>query len=131
MLTDKDIQFMFDSRDEIIAKRRREIVIEYRTEGKRNKVTGVVEPGKLVTKTVQSVISDRTSRVAAERRLHEQAEIVEGDIWFSISVKELEGIKAKDIVYATHNGDKYAILSEDPKGIGKYNRHEFVGKAVI
>ncbi|MCU7556535.1 hypothetical protein [Macrococcus capreoli] len=128
MLSQEDLQFMFDTRREVIANRRREIEIEYRSSvGVKNKATGVIEYPTL-KKKVLSVVTDRTSRVAAERRLREQAEVVEGDIWFSISVEELGGIDAKRIVYAYHNGDKYSVLSEDPKGIGIYNRHEFVGK---
>lgn len=128
MLSKEDLQFMFDTRKEIIENRRREIEIEYRSSvGVKNMATGVMEY-PTYKKKVLSVVNDRTSRVAAERRLREQAEVLEGDIWFSISVDELIGIDAKKITYAYHNGDKYSVVSEDPKGIGIYNRHEFVGK---
>lgn len=128
MLTRDDLKFMFDTRKEIIANRRRSIDIEYRSkEGVKNKATGVMEY-PLIRKSVLSVVTDRTSRVAAELRLREQAEVIEGDLWFSISVDELVGIDAKSIRYVYHNGDKYTVVSEDPKGIGMYNRHEFVGK---
>lgn len=128
MLSKEDVKFMFDTRKEIIANRRRPIDIEYRsTVGVKNKATGVMEY-PLIRKSVLSVVTDRTSRVAAELRLREQAEVIEGDLWFSISVDELVGIDAKSIRYVYHNGDKYTVVSEDPKGIGIYNRHEFVGK---
>src|SRR5699024_3051038 len=132
MLTNEDIQFIKDTREEVVENRQKEIVVEYRTEGVRNPITGVVESGT-GEQTLPSVVTDRTSRVAAERRISDQAEIVEGDIWFSISdtVLQTYGINAKDIVYATHNGDRYAVVAEDPKGIGEYNRHEFVGKKVV
>lgn len=132
MLTNEDIQFIKETREEVVENRQREIIVEYRTEGVRNPITGVVESGT-GEQSLLSVVSDRTSRVAAERRLNEQAETVEGDIWFSISIGQLaeNKINAEDIVYATHNGDKYAVVAEDPKGIGEYNRHEFVGKMVI
>lgn len=132
MLTKEDIQFMKETREEVVANRQMAITVEYRTEGVRDPITGVVESGT-ASQIVQSVVSDRTSRVAAERRISEQAEIVEGDIWFSISVDELAefGIDAEDIVYALHNGDNYSVVAEDPKGIGEYNRHEFVGKRVV
>lgn len=129
MLTKDDIAFMRATRHEIEANRNRDVIIEYRTGGVRNKITGVVEYGT-GTKTVKAITTDRTSRVAAERRIQEQAEVMEGDLWFSILVEELVGIIPKDIIYVTHNGEKYAVVSEDPKGIGEYNRHEFVGKKV-
>lgn len=127
MLTNEDLAFMKQTREEIIHLRLRPVEIEYRTEGKKNIATGVVEYAT-ARKTVQAVTNDRTSRVAAERRLRDQAEAIEGDVWFSIAVEELEGIDARKIVYMYHRGDKYSVVSEDPKGIGIYNRHEFVGK---
>lgn len=129
MLSQDDIQFMKDTRKEVTQNRRRAITITYRTEGARNPITGVVESGE-ATKEVQAVVTDRTSRVAAERRLRDGAEIVEGDIWFSIDIDELDGIDPETIVYALHNDDNYSVVAEDPKGIGEYNRHEFVGKKV-
>lgn len=130
MLTKEDIAWMHETRQEIIHNRRHELEIEYRTTAKKNPITGVVEYST-AKKKVLSVITDRTSRVAAERRLKDQAEVVEGDIWFSISIDQLTDLNPKNIVYAYHRGDKYAVLAEDPKGIGEYNRHEFVGKRVI
>lgn len=127
MLTNEDILFMKETRKEIVHLRKRPIEIEYRSEGKKNMATGVIEYTTL-RKTVMSVVNDRTSRVAAERRLRDQAEAIEGDVWFSVAVEELEGIDARKIVYMYHRGDKYSVVSEDPKGIGIYNRHEFVGK---
>lgn len=127
MLTNEDLLFMKETRKEIVHLRKRQVEIEYRSEGKKNMATGVIEYTTL-RKTVMSVVNDRTSRVAAERRLRDQAEAIEGDVWFSIAVEELEGIDARKIVYMYHRGDKYSVVSEDPKGIGIYNRHEFVGK---
>lgn len=132
MLTEKDIEFIKESRAEVIKNRRRTITIEYETEGERNPITGVVE-GSTGTVEVLSVVTDRTSRVAAERVIREGAEAVEGDIWFSIDMTELNraNVQAEDIRRATHNGDKYSVVAHDPKGIGEYNRFEFVGKKVV
>lgn len=131
MLTNEDIEFIKDSRAEVVANRRRLILIEYETEGVRNPITGVVEGGTGEAE-VLSVVTDRTSRVAAERVIREDAEVVEGDIWFSIDITELErvNVSASDIKRVTHNGDEYSVVASDPKGIGEYNRFEFVGKRV-
>ena len=130
MLTDKDIAFMKRTRDEVVANRRRSLVLQIATESVRNPITGVVEEGGVEEVEVMSVVTDRTSRVAAERRIQDQAEVVEGDIWFSISLDQLVGIDTESIKYAIHNGVKYAVVAQDPKGIGEYNRYEFVGKRV-
>lgn len=130
MLTKEDIAFIIATRDEVVANRERQVTITCRGAKKRNKITGVTE-FSTDTHVVNAIVTDRTSRVAAERRLTDQAEIVEGDLWFSISAKELWGIDPKSIVYVLHDGDKYAVVSQDPKGIGEYNRSEFVGKKVV
>lgn len=130
MLNKRDIAFMKRTRDEVTANRKRPLLLEIVGEPKRNPITGVEEDGETVEITVQSVVTDRTSRVAAERRIQDQAEVVEGDIWFSISIDQLDGIDTESIRYATHNNVKYAVVAQDPKGIGEYNRYEFVGKRV-
>lgn len=130
MLTARDIAFMKRTRDEVVANRRRPLVLHVATESVRNPITGVVEEGGVEEVEVMSVVNDRTSRVAAERRIQDQAEVVEGDIWFSISLDQLVGINTESIKYAIHNGVKYAVVAQDPKGIGEYNRYEFVGKRV-
>src|SRR5699024_8493890 len=128
----EDIQFIKDTREEVVENRQKEIVVEYRTEGVRNPITGVVESGT-GEQTLPSVFTDRTSRVAAERRLSDQAEIVEAYIWLRISdtLSQPYGIDAIDCVYPTHNGDRYAVLAQDAKDNREYNRHDFVGKKVV
>lgn len=133
MLSEKDIEFMQQTRKEVIHNRRRVITFVLESDPKRNPLTGAYEKTSQREVEVLSVVTDRTSRVAAERRIREQAEIEEGDIWFSVSISQLEkaGIKDnKDIKYVIHNGEKYRVVSDDPKGIGEYNRYEFVGKRV-
>lgn len=130
MLTARDIAFMKRTRDEVVANRRRPLVLHVATESVRNPITGVVEEGGVTEVEVMSVVIDRTSRVAAERRIQDQAEVVEGDIWFSVSIEQLADIDTEDIKYVIHNEVKYAVVAQDPKGIGEYNRYEFVGKRV-
>ena len=136
MLTDKDILMIKETRDEIINNRRRPITFFVEGTKKRNPLTGAWESGDPAEHEVLSVVTDRTSRVAAERRIKDQAETIEGDIWFSVSIEELNRIglvtylDTEKITHALHNGVKYAVVSRDPKGIGEYNRYEFVGKRV-
>ena len=133
MLSEKDIEFMQQTRKEVIHNRRRVITFVLESDPKRNPLTGAYEKTSQREVEVLSVVTDRTSRVAAERRIREQAEIEEGDIWFSVSISQLEKADIKDIKsikYVIHNGEKYRVVSDDPKGIGEYNRYEFVGKRV-
>lgn len=133
MLSEKDIEFMQQTRQEVIHNRRRVITFVLESDPQRNPLTGAYEKTSQREVEVLSVVTDRTSRVAAERRIREQAEIEEGDIWFSVSISQLEKADIKDnksIKYVIHNGEKYRVVSDDPKGIGEYNRYEFVGKRV-
>lgn len=136
MLTDKDIKFMKETRNEVIEKRRRPIILTLEGDKIRNPLTGVWENGTARQEEVLSVVTDRTSRVASEKRIKDQAAIIEGDIWFSISVDELTRVGldtvqgVENIRYVDHNGVRYSVGSSDPKGIGEYNRFEFVGKRV-
>lgn len=133
MLSEKDIEFMKQTRKEVIHNRRRVITFVLESDPQRNPLTGAYEKTSQREVEVLSVVTDRTSRVAAERRIREQAEIEEGDIWFSVSISQLEKADIKDnksIKYVIHNGEKYRVVSDDPKGIGEYNRYEFVGKRV-
>lgn len=130
MLTNEDIEFIKRTREEIIFNRLRPLKIKYRAVSKRNPITGVVE-SSLITKDVKAVVTDITSKAVEERYLFEQANVVSGDIWFSISVNELKDIDVIKIEEVTHNNDIYKVVSIDPKGLGEYNRFEFVGKKVI
>ena len=124
---------MKQTRKEVIHNRRRVITFVLESDPQRNPLTGAYEKTSQREVEVLSVVTDRTSRVAAERRIREQAEIEEGDIWFSVSISQLEKADIKDnksIKYVIHNGEKYRVVSDDPKGIGEYNRYEFVGKRV-
>lgn len=124
---------MQQTRKEVIHNRRRVITFVLESDPQRNPLTGAYEKTSQREVEVLSVVTDRTSRVAAERRIREQAEIEEGDIWFSVSISQLEKADIKDnksIKYVIHNGEKYRVVSDDPKGIGEYNRYEFVGKRV-
>lgn len=130
MLSKEDIEWMKETRVEVVHNRQRPIKITYTTDSVRDPITGVTKPGASVERTVISVVTDRTSRVAAEKRIREQAEVIEADIWFSISIDQLTDIDTDKIEYAFHNDVKYKVVANDPKGIGEYNRYEFVGKRV-
>lgn len=131
MLTEKDLLDIKATRKQLIANRTQVITITLASEGGEDPFTG--EPiSETVTKDVNSVVTDRTSRVAAERRISDGAEIIEGDIWFSIDVDEFDEVdNPRDITYVIHDGLQHAVVACDPKGIGEMTtRWECVGKRV-
>ncbi|RPF54735.1 hypothetical protein [Abyssicoccus albus] len=131
MLTEEDLQFIKDTREEVIANRTVDIIVTFATEGKENPFTGEVSSVEY-DKTLRSVVTDRTSRVAAQDRIYQGEYIEQGDLWFSIDIDEFSAEdKPRDMKYVIHDGLKYSVSSHDPKGIGEMvTRWEFVGKRV-
>lgn len=135
MLTERDIDMMQEWRDELTANRVVEVTLAT-ISTEEDFLTGeLIETES--EKTVDSVVTERASRTAAEIFFSDGAEVREGDLWFSVSIKELTriGIVDKDgydsLKYAYHGDEKYRIVSWDRKGIGRINRLEFLGKAVV
>ncbi|AVP37423.1 hypothetical protein [Staphylococcus felis] len=132
MLTEEDLQYIKSNRAELIANRTQYVEITMTSHGVENPFTGELTLTQ-VTKEVSSVVTDRTSRVAAERRIYDGGEIIEGDVWFSIDVDEFEHDEdPRTITKLLHDDILYEVVSHDPKGIGEMTtRWEFVGKRVI
>ncbi|WP_422404495.1 hypothetical protein [Mammaliicoccus sp. JADD-157] len=131
MLTERDLLHIKETRAQLIKNRTQVITITITNEDGEDPFTG--EPiSTTVTKEVDSVVTDRTSRVAAERRISDAEEVIEGDIWFSIDVDEFDTEDNPRLITRTiHDGLEYAVVAADPKGIGEMTtRWEFVGKRV-
>lgn len=134
MLTDKDIETMRSWREELEDNRLQNILlivesVEY------DFLTGE----EIATETElssESVVTERSSRTASELNLREGEEVREGDLWFSISDRELSRLELSttedfdSISYVHHMDRRYRVTAWDRKGIGKWNRVEFLGKVV-
>ena len=85
---------------------------------------------------VQAILTERSSRTASELITFEGAEIREGDLWFSVSIEELNRIEMystellDSLEYVIDKDREYRITSWDRKGIGRVNRVEFLAKVV-
>lgn len=129
MLTDADIEFMKQNREEITAKRTHDITVYYAGEVSYDPITnepiGEV-PGERIVPSVVTEISS-TASANSERGLINGIIIETGDIWFSVNIDLIEDI-AKTITLVKYDGVDYEVLAKDKKGIGKRNRIEFLGR---
>src|SRR5699024_11834086 len=105
MLNERDIAFMKRTRDEVTHNRQRPLILEIVGEPKRNPITGVEEDGETVELTVQSIVTDRTSRVAAERRIQDRKSTRLNSSHVSISYAVFCLKKKKDRSFTHHPKD--------------------------
>lgn len=127
MLTNEDIRMMGEWRDEILKERRREITLIYFEEVK-DEYTGEVIRTEKVEKDIMSVVTNIAGKTP-DYSLKDGIRYDDGDIWFSLKIKDVEDIADK-ITQVQHDGKDYEILAMDKKGIGMRNRYEVLGRAI-
>jgi hypothetical protein len=128
LLTPEDIEFMRNTRAEVVENRQSTITLKYADGGDADPITGeIVE----VTQTKQTVgvVTEISSQVKIDRYLENGIEVEKGDIWFSVAIEELAEIY-EAISSVEYNGKSYEVISKDKKGIGERNRAEFVGRLI-
>lgn len=143
MLTKQDIEWMKENRNETTENRTTLITIGYESEGTKDPITDEIIPGKRVDRDVDAVVTEISSQAGTgiERRLENGVTVEDGDIWLSIkfdaplrSDTEPETRLISDvyeqITELRYDGDWYAILALDKKGIGKRNRIEVLGRVI-
>lgn len=91
MLTDKDIDMIHSWRKELETKRLQEVIMQSIT-STRDRLTGELVEER-TDHLVQAILTERSSRTASELITFEGAEIREGDLWFSVSIEELNRIE--------------------------------------
>lgn len=120
MLTREDIDFIKQSRREIIANRTEPVVLISEKVISEDPFTGekIVEE---VRKTVDAVVTEISGE---DRVLDNGIELVRGDIQFSVDydliAADYDSFKAVE-----YDSKRYVILAADRKGIGQPNRVEF------
>jgi hypothetical protein len=130
VLTLEDIEFMKQTRREIVSNRQSKIILIYSDGGEVDPITGeVLEPNEVPFETT-AVVTEISSLVKVDKRLESGLEVEKGDIWFSVDIDTLEGIY-ESIKRVTYGGKDYEVVAKDKKGIGERNRAEFVGRLVI
>lgn len=127
MLSQEDIEFMRDTRRDVVTERERPIKLYYEEEPTRDPITGQPTGGGKEDIDVMSVVTEITSLFKMKRELVGGVEIMKGDIWFSVDIELIEPF-AEKLTKVTHRGTDYEILAQDRKGIGARNRIEFLGR---
>lgn len=127
MLNDYDIEFMRQTRSEIIANRTSKIDVKYSDATERDPFTG--EPiGELeVTRQVDAVVTEISTGV--DREINGGIEVQTGDLNVSISLEQIADIADK-ITAILYDSKNYEILAVDKKGIGVRNRFEILARLI-
>lgn len=129
MLTNQDIEFMKESRKEMVGNRQTQIIIEYPGEVEYDELSGEVIGGEPLTREVMSVVTEiaSASNRFFDRVLSNGIVVEQGDLWLSIAYELIEDIYVKlDRMY--YDGEWYVIMSSDKKGIGTINRVEVLAR---
>lgn len=130
MLTDADIEFMRQTRKEVVSNRQRDITLIWDVDGEEDPWTGEPIGPSTDSKVVKSVVTEITSMAVADRQIINGADVMEGDLWFSVDIENVLGID--DAISSVRHDDKdYTVIAKDKKGIGVRNRVEFLGRRTI
>lgn len=121
MITEQDIEFMKQSRRELIANRTSKIIVKYWDVIERDPFTDEPILEDEVAKEVDAVVTELSA--GEERMLVGGIEIQDGDIRVSISIELID--KAEALLY---DGREYEVLAMDKKGIGERNRYEILAR---
>lgn len=127
MLTQEDIEFMRQTRAEIVENRQSSITLIYEDGGDIDPITEEVIGGGEESKPTVGVVTEISSQVKIDRYLENGIEVEKGDIWFSVALEEIADIY-DSITSVEYDGKSYEVISKDKKGIGQRNRAEFVGR---
>lgn len=129
MLTTYDIEFMHQSRVEMVAGRQSDITIVYEDgAGTVDPITGERSGGES-KKQAKAVVTEISSQTKADQIIRGGIEVEKGDIWFSVAIEDVADIY-ETIMEVVYDNKTYEVLSKDKKGIGERNRIEFVGRSV-
>ncbi|MDF1510876.1 hypothetical protein PZE06_22335 [Robertmurraya sp. DFI.2.37] len=131
MLTPQDIEFMRNTRKEIVAERQHPIVLYYEVAGALDPITDEPIGAETVEIHTESVVTEIASMAqsAFERLLNDGVLVEKGDIWFSVDIDVVNDL-IEQITSVKYDGRDYEIMAADKKGIGERNRVEFVGRLI-
>jgi hypothetical protein len=129
LLTPEDIEYMRNTRAEVVANRQSNITLIYADGGDIDPITGELISGGTMEKPTVGVVTEISSQVKIDRYLESGLEVEKGDIWFSVAIDEITDIY-ETIRTVKYEGKTYEVISKDKKGIGERNRSEFVGRLV-
>ncbi|MEK3887256.1 hypothetical protein [Bacillus sp. FSL K6-3431] len=128
MLTDADLQLIYETRGEITALRQRPVTVVY-LDGEYDEYTGELIGETRIEREVMAVVTELSSATGAgaERYMANGIKYEKGDIWLSVAIDLIEDIADK-IERVEHDGKTHVILAIDKKGLGIRNRYEILGR---
>ena len=129
MLNEADIEFMKQSRDEILTHRTRPVSFIYEQIEYDSLGTPIGKSTK--TETFDAIVTEISSASGSNPERTSEGGIVfdEGDIKVDVNIELIEHI-AEDIKRMEHDGKAYMITAMDKKGIGERNRYEIIGREI-
>jgi len=129
VINEADIEFMKQSRDEILSHRTRPVSFIY--EQIEYDVLGTPIGKSTKTETFDAIVTEISSASGAnpERTIEGGIVFDEGDIKVDVNIELIEHI-ADDIKRMKHDGKEYMITAMDKKGIGERNRYEIIGREI-
>lgn len=127
-LTDKDVEFIRESREEIRDNRMYDIKIYGEDIVKNHPVTG--EPtDEPYEKIVPAVVTRVSVRTAVDRKFNEGIEIESGDIIVDISLKDMpEDIDEDTIEKVKYDDQDFIVITTAKLGLAEFNRIEIIGR---
>lgn len=131
MLTQADIEFMRQTRSEVIANRTSKINVKYSDVTERDPFTGEPIGESEVTRQVDAVVTEISSAINArvDREIIGGIVVQTGDLTVSISLEQIADIADK-ITAILYDSKNYEILALDKKGIGVDNRYEIIARLI-
>jgi len=129
MLDEADIEFMKQSRNEILTHRTRPVSFIYEQIEYDSLGTPIGKSTK--TETYETIVTEISSASGANQERTSEGGVVfdEGDIKVDVNIGLIEHI-AEDIKRMEHDGKAYMITAMDKKGIGERNRYEIIGREI-
>ena len=129
MLDEADIEFMKQSRNEILTYRTRPVSFIYEQIEYDSLGTPIGKSTK--TETFDAIVTEISSASGANPERTSEGGVVfdEGDIKVDVNIELIEHI-ADDIKRMEHDGKEYVITAMDKKGIGERNRYEIIGREI-
>lgn len=128
MLSNRDIEFMRKSREEIRSKRTYEVILYGETVTGKHPVTGEEIIDKF-SHEVDAVVMEVSVRTAVDRYRHDGIEVRAGDIVIDISLKDVpDEITSESVTSLKYKEIDYTVVASADLGLGGYNRIEVVGR---
>lgn len=126
MISERDIEFMNASLDEIYTNRVRDVTVIY-VDKAYDPITGVPIGETEQTREVTAVVTEISS--SSDRNMVDGIIYEEGDIKVDVKIELIEDIADK-ITQMEYADEDYEIVAKPRKGIGRRNRYELHGRVV-